>query len=112
MAKTIAFVTFSLISLIRIVYLAICKSPIVHLVCPRKFCVSIPFYFSWDHCNTQEESKTKVMQSFGGKTRCLMGDVQMAKGVIRGRSRPVTLPWEQIFGLANMADKNERHGHA
>ena len=47
-----------------------CKSPIIQLVCPPKFCQSIVFYFSWDHCNTQEKSKTKVIQIevffFGG----------------------------------------------
>ena len=41
--------------------------------------------------------------------RCANGE---SKGVIKERSRYVTLPWEQIFGPANMADKNKRNGHA
>ena len=41
--------------------------------------------------------------------RCANGE---SKGVIKGRSCYVTLPWGQIFGPANMADKNERNGHA
>ena len=43
---------------------------ITHLVCPPKFCISVVLNFSWDHCNTQEKLKTKIMQSFlggGGK---------------------------------------------
>ena len=57
---------------------ATCTSPRIHLVCPPKFCISIVANFSWDLCNTQEKWKTKVMQNFGGQTRCIMGDVQMA----------------------------------
>ena len=30
-----------------------------------KFCISIVFDFSWDHCNTQEKLETMVMQKFG-----------------------------------------------
>ena len=44
-----------------------CTSPIMHLICPPKFCISIVFYFPWDGCNTQEKWKSKVMQSLGGK---------------------------------------------
>ena len=46
---------------------ATCTSPIMHLICPPKFCISIVFNFSWDGCNTQEKWKTKVMQNLGGK---------------------------------------------
>ena len=38
--------------------LAICASPIIHLVCVPKFCITIVFYFSWDHCNTLERLQT------------------------------------------------------
>ena len=38
------------------------------------------FQFSWDHCNTHQKLKTKVMQSFGGQTRFIMGDVQIRMG--------------------------------
>ena len=41
--------------------------------------------------------------------RCANGE---SKGVIKGRSCYLTLPWGEIFGPANMADKNERNGHA
>ena len=46
---------------------AICTSPIMHLICPPKFCISIIFNFSWDGCNIQEKWKTtwKVMQNLG-----------------------------------------------
>ena len=43
--------------------------------------LSIVFYFSWNHYNTQEKLKTKVMQSFGRQTRCIMGDVQMVNRI-------------------------------
>ena len=46
-------------------YFAICKSPIIRLICPSKYCISIVFNFSWDGCNTQEKCKTKVMKNFG-----------------------------------------------
>ena len=47
---------------------ATCTSPIMHLICPPKFCITIIFNFSWDGCNLQEKWKTtwKVMQNFGG----------------------------------------------
>ena len=67
----------------RALQLAICTSPIIYLVCPVKFCINIVFYFSWEHCNTQEKSITKVMQRFGWQTRCIIGDVQMVNMVIR-----------------------------
>ena len=31
------------------------------------FCVSLVFYFSWDDCDTQEKSKTKIIKVLGGK---------------------------------------------
>ena len=55
-----------------------CTSPIMHLICPPKFCISIVFNFCWDSCNIQEKWKTKVMQNFGRQIRCIMGDVQVA----------------------------------
>ena len=57
---------------------AICTPPIIHVFCPPKFCTSILFNFFWDHWNTQGESKTKVMQKFGGQTKCILWDLQMA----------------------------------
>ena len=51
-----------------------CTSPIIHLICPPKFCISIGFNFRWNDCNTQEKWKTKVMQNFGGQIRFIMGN--------------------------------------
>ena len=51
--------------------------PIMHLICPLKFCISIVFNFSWERCNTQEKWKTKVMQNFGGQIRCIMRNVEV-----------------------------------
>ena len=56
-------------------------SPIMHLICPpppqkkkqKKFRISIVFNFSWDICNTQEKSKTKVMQNCGGASKVHYG---------------------------------------
>ena len=38
-------------------------------------------------CNAQEKWKTKVMLNFGGQTKCIMGDVQIANST----TRPPTL---------------------
>ena len=76
--------TWHLVKMVtRALQLAICTSPIIYLVCPVKFCISIVFYFSWEHYNTQEKSITKVMQRFGWQTRCIIGDVQMVNMAIR-----------------------------
>ena len=63
---------------------ATCPSPIMHLICPPKFCISIIFNLSWDGCNIQEKWKTtwKVMQNFGGQIRCIMGDVEVTNPAI------------------------------
>ena len=34
---------------------ATCTSPIMYLICPPKFCISIIFNLSWDGCNIQEK---------------------------------------------------------
>ena len=44
----------------------------------KKKIMSNVFNFSWGDCNTHDNFKTKVMLNFGGQTRCIMGDVQMA----------------------------------
>ena len=41
-------------------------SPKINHVCSPKLCKSIVFYFSRDHCITEEKSKTEVMQNVGG----------------------------------------------
>ena len=64
--------------------LATCTSPIMHLICPPKFCIKhIVFHFSWDGCNTQKKWKTKVMKNFGWQIRCIMRDVQVANCSLR-----------------------------
>ena len=55
-----------------------CTSPIIHLICPSKFCTSFVFHFSWVLQPSQEEFKAMRMQHFGGQMRCIMGDVQVA----------------------------------
>ena len=43
--------------------------PIMHLLCPPKFCISIVFNFSWDGCNTQGEMKNKDYAKFWGANK-------------------------------------------
>ena len=45
---------------------------------PPNFCISNLSNLHWDDYNTREKWKTKVMQNFGGQTRFIMGDVEMA----------------------------------
>ena len=52
--------------------------PVMHHICPPKFCVGTVFNFSWDGCNTQEKWKTKVMQNLGVQIRCIVGNVKVA----------------------------------
>ena len=68
MAKTIALVTFSLISLIRIDYLAIYCT----LFALRNFALVFPFISLGTTV-----IPNKGLDSFGGQTSCIMGDVQM-----------------------------------
>ena len=53
-------------------------SPIIHLVCPPKFCITFDFHFSWVLKPSQEKLKTMLMQNFGGQIRCILGDVHVA----------------------------------
>ena len=57
---------------------AVSTLPIIHFVCPPKFCTSIVFNFSWDDCMSQEKSKTMHTQNFGRQTKCIMGNVEKA----------------------------------
>ena len=64
-------------------------SPIMHLICPPKFCRSSSFNFSWDGCNTQEKRKTKVMQFFfGGGVGNKVHYGRCARGECGNESRP------------------------
>ena len=55
-----------------------CTSPIIHLICPSKFCITFAFHFCWVSQPSQEKLKTMLMQNFGRQIRCIMGDVQVA----------------------------------
>ena len=80
-------------------------SPIMHLICPLRFCISIVFSFSWNGCNTQERWKTKVMQKLGrgGAIRCLMGNVLVAYGGNRyRRKKPRQKCWKDNFLKINL----------
>ena len=77
---------------------ATCTSPITHLICLQKFCISIVFNFSWDSCNSQEKWKTKGMQNLCGggglgQIRCIMGDVQAADTLLSGTDTHITHYW-------------------
>ena len=61
---------------------AISKSPIIHLVCSPKFCITFVSHISWVLQSSQGNLKTTLMQNFGGQTRCIMRDVEMANLVI------------------------------
>ena len=51
-------------------------SPIIHLVCLPKLCITFVFNFPWVLQWPQEKKKTMLMQNYGGQTRCIMGDMQ------------------------------------
>ena len=58
-------------TLFLLLQLSICTSPIIHLVCPLKFCVTLAFNFSWVLQSLQEKLKTIFTQKIlWGKTRC------------------------------------------
>ena len=57
---------------------AICTSPIIHLICSPKFCIAFVFHFSWVSQSSEEKLKTMLMQNFGGQIRLIMRDVQVA----------------------------------
>ena len=56
--------------------------PIMHLICPPKFCITLVFHFSWVLQLSQEKLKTVLMQESGGQRRCIMGNVEVAFAVI------------------------------
>ena len=37
-----------------------------------KFCISVVFVFSWDHCKSQEKLETMLMQNLGTQTKSIM----------------------------------------
>ena len=40
-------------------------------ICPSKFCISIVFVFSWDHCKSQEKLETMLMQNLEGQAKSI-----------------------------------------
>ena len=63
---------------------AIWRSPIIHLVCPPKLCITFVFHFSWVLQSSQQKLTTMFMQSVfwggrgeergGGKQGALLND--------------------------------------
>ena len=51
----------------------VCTSPITHVVCSPKFCITSVFHFSWVLQPSQEKLKTMLKQNFTGQTRCILG---------------------------------------
>ena len=77
--------TFSRIYQSKVVF-ATFTSPIIHLVCTPKFCISIVFNFSWNIQSTKKKLKPVLMHFFlagggggggGGTKRVIMGDVEI-----------------------------------
>ena len=56
----------------RYTRLDLSENTIILFVCPPKFCKSIAFVFSWDHCKSQEKLETMLMQNLGGQTKSIM----------------------------------------
>ena len=92
---TCAFHTFASISFTRVstwkfnlntdtsLFFATCKSPMTHLICHLKFCISIVFSFFWEgYAIPRRNEKRRLCKvwrwSGGGEIRCIMGDVQVA----------------------------------
>ena len=55
-----------------------CTSPIMHLICPPKFCITFVLHFLWVLQLSQEKLKTMLIKNFGMQIICIMGDVQVA----------------------------------
>ena len=56
----------------------ICMSPIVHLACPPKVCITFVSHFSWVFSRPKRNWRQCLCKILGGgQTKCIMGDVQM-----------------------------------
>ena len=71
-------------------YYATFKICIILFVFPKKFCISIVFIFSWDHCTSQEKLKTMLMQTFGGQTKSIMAFLKVAYRLVLKSSKNPT----------------------
>ena len=59
--------------------LATIATPITHLVCPTKFCISFVLNFSWDDYNAQWKFERVVNAiNVGSQTKCIMDNVKVA----------------------------------
>ena len=61
---------------------AISENSIILFVCHPKFCTSIVFVLSWDHCKSQEKIKTMLMGNFRGQTKSIMVLITFRKWLI------------------------------
>ena len=62
----------------------VCKSPIMHRVCPQNFCITFVLNFAWVLQSSQEKLKTMATQNFGGANkvhygRCASGEYYSRK---------------------------------
>ena len=75
----------------------VCKSPIMHRVCPPNFCITFVLNFAWVLQSSQEKLKTVMAtKNFGEQRRCIMGDVQVANTIQESLgSCPPTPPLSQ-----------------
>ena len=58
--------------------------PMMHLICPPKFCITFVFHFSWVLQPPQEKLKTTLMRNFGEQIRCIMGNIGVAYRIEHG----------------------------
>ena len=77
-ARSSSYSRFGDQSLVSACLYVTCTPPMMHLICPPKFCLTFVFHFSWVLQPSQEKLKTMLMQNFGGQIRCIMGDAQVA----------------------------------
>ena len=64
--------------------------PIMHHICPPKFCITFVFHFSWVLHPFQEKFKTNRVQNFGEQRRCIMGNVEVAYRIHGFGQEPIT----------------------
>ena len=54
-----------------------CTSPITHLICSPKFCITFVFHFSWYNSRPKRNWKQCLCKILGGQKRGIMGDLQV-----------------------------------
>ena len=52
--------------------------PMMHLICPPKFCITFVFHFPWVLQLSQRKIKNNAYAKCWGQIWCIMGDVQVA----------------------------------